>query len=149
MPKNALIEKRYRAELALSKSKLKTAKAELKKHLDSLKTLQDEVINAIQGTSKFDSGLLNELIGQTKEKAAIAEKEVKAHELDLENKNQHMADIQTQYDNLISWADIFQDSNKETKKMITAYLIESVKVSRGYEVEIKFHIAYKQFCNAG
>jgi peroxiredoxin family protein len=60
-----------------------------------------------------------------------------------------MSDIQAQYKSLISWADIFVDSDIEVKKMIAAYLIESVKVSRGYEVEVKFHVAYEQFCEAG
>jgi len=49
-----LVEWRYKSELAVCATKLKTAKAEYKKHTDSLKTLQGEVVNAIQGTSKFD-----------------------------------------------------------------------------------------------
>ena len=148
-PENDLLEKRYRSELAVFTKKLKDAKAELKKQADSLKTLQGEVVSAIQGTSKFDSALLNDLIKQTQEKMSLAESEIKRHELDLENKQQHMTDIKTQYKDLVSWADIFQDSEKETKKMIAAYLIESVKVSRGYEIEIKFHVAYEQFCMVG
>ena len=34
--------------------------------------------------------------------------------------------------------------------MITAYLVESVKVGRGYEMEMKFNVAFEQFlvrCN--
>jgi len=42
---------------------------------------------------------------------------------------------------------MFQDSNTETKKMIVAYLIESVKVNRGYELDIKFNVAFEQFFN--
>ena len=148
-PEKELMEKRYQSELAVATAKLKAARTEVKKLSDSLKTLQDEVINAIQGTSKFGSGVLNDLIGQTKDKLIITEAEVSGCELELQNKQQHMTDIQTQYQNLISWVDIFMDSDKEVKKMIAAYLIESVKVSRGYEVEVKFHVAYEQFCEAG
>jgi len=145
-PERKLIDKRYKADLSASKNRLKSARSELKKQTDSLKTLQDEVINAIQGTSKFDAGVLNDLIKQATEKASEAENEMTRYELELGNKQQLVTEIQSQYKNLISWADMFQGSNNETKKMITAYLIESVKVGRGYEVEIKFNVAYEQFC---
>jgi len=145
-PEKDLMEKRYQSELAIATGKLKTSRAEAKKLADTLKTLQDEVVNAIQGTSKFDSGVLNDLIKQTREKLTIAEDEVTSHEQELDNKQQYMTEIKAQYKNLISWADIFIDSDKDVKKMIAAYLIESVKVSRGYEVEVKFHVAYEQFC---
>jgi len=149
IPERELIEKRYYADLSVCKNKLKGAREELKKHADSLKTLQGEVINAIQGTSKFESGLLNDLISQTKEKISVVEDEIQVYELELANKEQLMTKIQSQCKNLINWADIFQDSNKETKKMIASYLIESVKVGRGYEIDVKFHVAYEQFCMVG
>jgi len=147
-PEKDLIEQRYQSELAVAMGKLRVARTEAKKLTDTLKTLQDEVVNAIQGTSKFDSGVLNDLIKQTREKLTIAEGETSRYELDLGSKQQHISAIQAQYKNLINWADIFMDSDKEVKKMIVAYLIESVKVSRGYEVEVKFHVAYEQFCEA-
>jgi len=148
-PENTLIEKRYQSELAISTKKLKSARVEHKKPSDSLKTLQNEVVNAIQGTSKFDSVILNDLIKQTTEKLTTAQNEITHHESELENKQQHMTNIQTQYHNLINWADIFMDCEKETKKMIEAYLIESVRVSRNYELEIRFNVAYEQFCSMG
>ena len=77
---------------------------------------------------------------------AEVEDDVSRYELELGSKHQSMADIKALYKDIMSWADIFMDSDKEVKKMIAAYLIESVKVSRGYEVEVKFHVAYEQFC---
>jgi chromosome segregation ATPase len=147
-PGEALIEKRHRVELTLAKSKLKAARADLAKLTSDLSTYQSEVIKAIQGKSKFDADILNDLIKQTKNKIAEAQNEANQHETELENKQQHMTDIQSQYQNLITWADIFEDSNHETKKMITAYLIESVKVTHDYNVEIKFHVAYEHFAGA-
>ena len=144
-PEKELIEKRYQSELVVATGKLKAARAEVKKLVGSLKTLQDEVVNAIQGTSKFESGALNDLIKQTGDKLTAAEDDVIRYELELSNKHQSMADIKALYKDIVSWADIFMDSDKEVKKMIAAYLIRSVKVSRGYEAEVKFHVAYEQF----
>ena len=125
--------------------RLKGAKAELQKYSESLTTLQGEVVNAIQGTSKFEPELLNELIIQTKAKFETTSAEVDRLELDLENKQQYFMATQANYEKLISWSEIFRDANIETKKMITAYLIESVKVGRGYELEMKFNVAFEQF----
>jgi len=36
----------------------------------------------------------------------------------------------------------------EAKKMIAAYLIKSVKVTRGYNLDIALNVAYEQFFNA-
>jgi len=143
-----LIEKQHQNELASCTAKLKAAKAELKKHSDSLQTLQGEVVNAINGTSKFESGLLNELIIQTREKVDSAAKQVQACELELETRQRQVNDIKSNYKNLMNWAEIFQDSSTETKKMISAYLIESIKVGRNYDVEVKFNVAYENFCVA-
>jgi phage shock protein A len=146
VPEKELIDKSYKKKLAGCNAKLKSARAELKKQSDSLKSLQDEVVGAIQGTSKFDAGLLNDLIKQTRERVDASVKEVQGHEAELENQQQRIDAIQTNYKNLVGWSEIFQDSNMETKKMITAYLIDSVKVNRNYAVEVKFNLAYEQFC---
>jgi len=145
---NELIDKSYQSEVASCKTKLKGANAELHKHNESLKTLQGEVVKAIQGESKFDSAVLNDLIAQTKEKIQSSTEKVNRHQSELENRNQCLTDIQTEYKRLVTWAEVFQSSNPETKKMITAYLIKSVKVSRGYKLDIDFNVAFEQFFNA-
>jgi len=143
-----LIENSYQAELTSCTVKLKGAKTELQTHTSSLQSLQDEVVKAIQGASKFDSVMLNELIKQTRDKVDTAKIEVQKYESELENKQQYLTAIKANYNNLINWSEVFQESNAETKKMITAYLIESVKVRRDYELDITFNIAYEQFFKA-
>jgi len=142
-----LVDRSYQSELASYKTKLKGAKAELHKHTESLKTLQSEVVKAIQGESKFDSALLNDLITQAKEKIQISSESVDRYQSEIENRNQHLTDIQADYKKLVSWAEIFQDSTPETKKMIAAHLIKSAKVGRGYKVDITFNVAFEQFFN--
>jgi len=146
-PAEALIQERHKAELSIAAAALKGAKADLKKLTDNLKTYQAEVINAIQGTSSFDADILNDLIIQTKTDITKAQQEASRHEQELTNKQQHLDSIKEQYRNIITWADMFADSEREAQKMIAAYLIESVKVSRGYELDIKFNVVYEHFCS--
>jgi hypothetical protein len=146
LPENELVENQYQNELTSCMGKLKNAKAELKKHTDTLKSLENEVIKALNGESKFDHDVLNGLVMQTKEKVSAAYTTIQQCELDLSNRQQYIEALKVQYNNLTRWADMFQDSPKETKKMIAAYLIDSVHVRSGYEVDIKFNVAYEQFC---
>ena len=143
-----LIEKSYLGELESYKAKLKGAKAELAKQSASLKTLQGEVVGAIQGTSRFDPELLNDLIRQTKVQVDATTAEVSRLESDLENKQQYFTAIQANYEKLISWSELFQGANTETRKMITAYLIDNVKVGRGYELNLQFSVSFEQFFSA-
>jgi DNA invertase Pin-like site-specific DNA recombinase len=142
-----LIQKRYQTELESCKNKHKHAKSELNKHSDTLIKLETEIIKALNGESTFDHDVLNGLILQTKEKVLIMADSVKQYELELSNRQQHIAEIQAQYNKLISWAEMFANSPTETKKMILSCLIKRVKVSRGYEVDITFNVDYKQFCS--
>ncbi len=50
------------------------------------------------------------------------------------------------YNQFLSWADEFQNSTLEQRKMIACQLIRCVKVSRGYNVNIEFDMNYQQFC---
>jgi len=143
-----MVDKSYQSELQSLKVKLKGASVELHKHAESLKTLQGEVVKAIQGESKFDSAVLNDLIAQTKDKIQSSTEKVNRYQHEFDNRQQHLSNIQADYKKLVSWAEIFQDSTPETKKMITAYLIKSVTVSRGYKVDITFNVAFEQFFSA-
>jgi len=92
--------------------------------------------------------VLNDLITQTKEKIQSSTVNINRYQSELENRNQHLLDLQSDYKKLVSWSEIFQDSSPETKKMIVAYLIKSVKVGRGYTLDISFNVAFEQFFNA-
>ena len=51
-----------------------------------------------------------------------------------------------QYDNIISWADLYDSTGMEAKKMVFSYLINRIEVFRGYKVRIDFNIDLEQFC---
>ena len=143
-----LIQKSYQAELASCRIKLQGARAELRKQTESLSTLQGEVVNAIQGKSKFSPEILNTAIQQTQEAVAAETEKVTRYESELENQHKYLDTIKTDYHRLVDWSEIFRHSNPETRKMITAYLINGINVNRGYELDITFNVAFQQFFNA-
>ena len=56
-----------------------------------------------------------------------------------------MADLNSQYDDIISWADMYDTASFEAKKMIVNCLIKRVEVYRDYKLHIDFNIDLEQF----
>ena len=56
-----------------------------------------------------------------------------------------MASLNAQYDDIISWAELYDTSSIETKKMIVNCLIKRIDVYRDYKLHIDFNIDFEQF----
>ncbi|MEA4895635.1 MAG: hypothetical protein VB064_10285 [Oscillospiraceae bacterium] len=56
-----------------------------------------------------------------------------------------MEEIQAQYDEVISWTELYDASDIPAKKMIVAKLINRIEVGRDYEIHIDFNIDLAQF----
>ena len=52
-----------------------------------------------------------------------------------------------EFDRLLSWADFYDTCSLETKKMFISQFIKSVRVSRGYNIEIEFNVSFDEFKN--
>ena len=56
-----------------------------------------------------------------------------------------LASLNAQYDDIISWADMYDTASIEAKKMIVNCLIKRVDVFRDYKLHIDFNIDFEQF----
>ena len=55
-----------------------------------------------------------------------------------------MQQVTRQYNDVLSWADIYAESPMDVKKMIVAQLISAVRVSKDYVIEIDFRISERE-----
>ena len=53
--------------------------------------------------------------------------------------------LNAQYNDIISWADMYDNASIEAKKMIVNCLIKRVEVRRDYKLHIDFNIDLEQF----
>jgi hypothetical protein len=61
-----------------------------------------------------------------------------------------MEEIQAQYDEVISWTELYDAADLTAKKMIVANLINRIEVGTDYDIHIDFNIDLSQFnidCN--
>ena len=123
-------------------TQLQTHRAQKEKELDSYK---GEVYKAIQGQSHWDQELLNELISDTRKGIEALGAEIQKAQKALVDCEKTAADLKKQYDKVLTWADMFEGSSLEGKKMIIWQIINQVRVFRDYRLEVDLKIGFEQF----
>ena len=128
--------------------KLKKEVAAIQKDVDTYKT---EVGKCLRGDSKWDADMLRELLDGARTELASKNDELQKAQDRLDDCARRRKEIQTQFDDLVSWSQIYRSSSTEAKKTILSKLIERVEVGKGetmhkYKVNIRFRISYAQFC---
>lgn len=145
IPKKELISNRYEKELTEQIAHLKILKAEQKKQDDSLKSLHEEIIRCIQGKSAFSQDTLADLIRDTEEKSNGLRITVAQLEFTIEDRRQALEKLSSQFDELLSWAELYNSASFEAKKMIVNRMIARVDVKTDYKLHISFRFDLNQF----
>jgi hypothetical protein len=74
-----------------------------------------------------------------------AERIVADAEKDVADGESVLKSLSDSFDELISWAELYDEASFEKKKMIVNCLIKRVEVCRGYKLKIEFNIDFEQF----
>jgi len=144
LPKEIIIEERYNEQIAEVKMQLTKAKATFQAHSAEVLEYEAEVLKIIRGESRLNADLLNKLYEEAKEKAAEAEKIVRALGDKLKDSEQMKASLSKHFDDIQSWSDMYDECGLETKKMILSHIMKAVRVSRDYEIEIDLTVDIEQ-----
>ena len=144
-PKEKALELRYQKELEQRKAYRKELQQEKEKLENRLKELSIEIGKSLTGESKFSIDVLSASIDSTKEEIAGVEDAIRICDEELDQKKDLLFKLDYYYQQFVSWAYEFSNASNERKKMIICYLIDEIKVSKGYHLEIKFNISYEQF----
>ena len=57
--------------------------------------------------------------------------------------------LQHEYNQLLTWADLYGKSSFEAKKMIISQFIKAIRVGRDYDIEIVFNVSFEEFSRYG
>ena len=145
VPKGEIVNLRYKEKMEERKLLLQTVRADYAKAAADLDMLKTEVLKSLRGESTFTPELLGSMIAEAETKCTEAQKQFDAAQAAY-NEGQAIIDsLNTQYDDIISWADMYDKASIEAKKMIVNRLIKRVEVSRDYKLHIDFNIDLEQF----
>ena len=145
IPRQELVGEKFRKVQEERRLHLSEVTASLQKAEANLNLLKAEVLSSIKGESAFSKEMLAEMIESSEKECAALEKSRQAAQETIDNGQELMASISSQYEKLVSWAELYDTASMEAKKMIVNQLIKRVDVGRNYQVNITFNFSYEQF----
>ena len=145
IPKSEIVNIRYREKMEERKALLKSAKSDYAKAAAELDTLRAEVIKSLRGESAFSQDLLGSLIPDCETKYLEVQRTMEAAQAAYDEGQAMLDALNAQYDDIISWAEMYDSASMESKKMIVSCLIRRVEAYRDYRLHIDFNIDFEQF----
>ena len=140
-----MVSVRYREKMEERKNLLRSVRADYAKAAAELDTLKAEVIKTLRGESAFSKELLSSLIADGEAKCNQLQKQFEDAQTAYDEGEAILANLNAQYDDIISWAAMYDTASMEAKKMIVNCLIRRIEVYRDYKIHIDFNIDFEQF----
>lgn len=145
VPKNEIVNARYREKMEERKQLLQSIRAEHAKAAAELDMLKAEILCVLRGESTFSKELLSGMVSEAEAKIATLQEQLTAAQNAYNEGQAVLNALNAQYEDIISWAEMYDQANLEAKKMIVSYLIKRVEVYRDYKLHIDFNIDLEQF----
>ena len=145
VPKNEIVNVRYRAKTEEQKNLLQAVRADYAKAAADLDMLKGEVIKSLRGESSFPQDLLGTMVAEAEKKCTEIQGKFEAAQAAYDEGQAVLASPNDQYDNIASWADMYDTANMEAKKTIVNCLIKQVAVYRDYKLLLDFNIDLERF----
>jgi hypothetical protein len=143
-PGEQIIAAQFEERMAIIKLNLDQARSALSSELQILSMLENELLKVLDGTSALKPELLNKKHDEAERSVAEKKAAVTAFEQELDNSKDTMRQVTKQYNDVLTWADMYAESPIDVKKMIVSQLISAVRVSADYKIEIDFKISERQ-----
>ena len=134
-------------QMAMIRSELQRARNENTKANKEYESLKAEVLKAIQGKSALPQDVLSEMLEDTRQKVLDTSERITKLTAELNDGNSKIEEMKAEFNRIVSWSKIFDESPMEVKKMICGYIIKKVSVCQDYKVKIEFNINVEQFLN--
>ena len=145
IPKSEIVGIRYQEKMKERKALLQAVRADYSKASADLAMLKAEVVKSLRGESSFSQDLLASLIADSETNCLKVKEQLDAAQAAYDEGQAVMASLNAQYDDIISWADMYDTASLEAKKMIVNCLIKRIEVYRDYKLHIDFNIDFEQF----
>ena len=145
IPRSEVVNLRCNEKMEERRALLHSVKAEYAKAADELATLRSEVVKSIHGESAFSKELLASLIAEAETKCAALQQDCEAAQRACDEGQTMLESLNAQYDELISWAELYDSAGIAAKKMVVSCLIKRIDVFRDYKLHIEFNIDLEQF----
>lgn len=127
------------------KEQLAAARREFAKATKEYEAVKSKLYDVIRGKSSLPESVLTEMADEAKEKMLAASEKVSELSSEVEKNSNRAEEIRKDYQRILKWSELFDDSDIATKKMVAGYLIKRIDVYTDYRLHIEFNINFAQF----
>ena len=145
VPKERLVELASARNEETYKVAYKQAQKDFENAQKQVTALEEEAVKALTGESQLDLSIVNQMLLKHRAKLEAAQTAMEEAQTRMQAEQENAKATKAQVDELLSWAQCFDEADIGTKHLIVSRLIERVDVRTGYKVHIKFKISLKQF----
>ena len=110
-----------------------------------ISALEDQVIKALTGENSLDISIVNSMMPKYREKMELAQQRMEEAKAKMEEEKEESKEARREIKELASWAEVFDDSQPDVRKMIIARLVERIDVGADYSVKIRLKINMRQY----
>lgn len=143
--KEAMLGSAVQKQIDMLKADLQRTRSENTKANREYESLKGELLKSIQGKSELPKDILSEMLEETRQRVIDTSERVSALSTEVESGNSKVAEMQAEFNRIMSWSQIFDKSDIATKKMVCGYIIKRVTVHRDYQIDVEFNITIEQF----
>ena len=115
--------------------------AAAKKEQD-LSKLENELVLVLSGESVFDKETLGRVIKTAQNELDGLRAQLEHACGELEREEEYRRGIQENYNQMITWTDLYDSANHNEKKVILCHLIKRVEVFSSKEIKVELNVSY-------
>ena len=141
------IKKQTTANVKQQQQQLTKARAEHGKAVRELSKWEDLMLDSIEGNCVFTPEQVKKRMDTTQQKIDELAGQIAMLQEQIAEASALADEVLKQHQRLLSWADLYDTAAPEEKRMIAAYIVKAVTLSRGYEIQVEFNISETQYLN--
>lgn len=145
VPQVDLLEEQNGRAVEQLKSKIRQITLNCEKKQKEIGDYRAETIKVIRGESMLTADLLTGLIRDAEAELSALKSELEAAKNELEEREESTSLIKQEYDQIMTWADLYEHCSLEAKKMIVLQFIKAIHVHRDYQLDIEFNVSFEEF----
>ncbi len=145
-PDEAELKKSIERSAAESKAAQDLLNLELQKNSDQLITLHDQVSATLNGDGVYTTEQLSTAIRTVEARIYSIRDKIEELQSEVDYKRVSLDQMKPMFEQLLSWAQAFDNSSIAQKKMIISHMLSSIKLYKDYKIVIELNEDYKYLC---
>lgn len=142
-----VVRKRQQSNLIALNNHVKNLRRDYGRAETQYAKLQEEICKSLTGESTFTPEMLKTAIDRQAQKVNELSLALNEAEEQLKASEEGLTLVAEKFNDLLSWAELYEKADMAAKKMIVSHVIDRVDVYKGYELKITLNISIEQFLN--